>query len=103
MKSQKSIISTAFKELEKYGFIVRNLQTNERLRKGMADLPDIIVIGKRFFGDIYFVEVKIGADKLSKGQKVMKEYLECSGNYFIADETNYKAIIDEILNCGWQR
>lgn len=98
MKSQKSIVANSFKKLEDYGFIVRNLQSNQALRKGMVDLPDLIIIGKRFKGDIYFVEIKIGNDKLSKGQKKMKEYLEKSGNYYIADEINYNDIITNILS-----
>lgn len=97
MNYKKSEIAKSFKELEKYGFIVRNLQSNERLGKGMADLTDLIIIGKRFFGDIYFVEIKTTGDKLSNGQKKMKEYLEKSSNYFIADELNFHLIKEWIL------
>jgi len=64
----------------------------------MKDLPDVIVIGKRFKGDIYFIEIKTKGDKFHQGQLKVKSYLEKSTNYFIADEKNYKQIFDGILS-----
>jgi hypothetical protein len=64
----------------------------------MKDLPDVIIIGKRFKGDIYFIEIKTKGDKLQQGQQILKSYLEKSANYFIADEKNYKQIFDGILS-----
>lgn len=93
----KKEISQAFKQLEKYGFIVRNLQFYKAYGKGAIDLPDIVIIGKRCKGDIHFVEIKIGKDKLSRGQRIMKEYLEKTSNYYIANESNYNDIIEQIF------
>lgn len=95
MKSTKSIISSGFKELEKYGFKVFNFNSNLKMRT--KDFVDIVVVGK---GKAYFIEVKIGKDTLSKGQQIAKQYVDTFSDYHIATENNYKEIIDAILWTG---
>ena len=95
MKTTKSIISTGFKELEKYGFKVFNFNSNLKMRT--KDFVDIVVVGK---GKAYFVEVKTGKDTLSKGQQIAKQYFDTLSTYHIATENNYKQIIDAILWMG---
>lgn len=95
----KTTLTKAFKALEKYGFMVLTFQDNQEKRKGEKGMTDQLIIGQRFFGDIYFIEIKTLStkDKLSEKQRKIKDKLTRSSNYFIVNEDNYKDIIQKIL------
>lgn len=96
----KGEIAKAFKWIEKYGFKVRNMGDNHRGRKSRKDLPDCFIVGH---GCFHAIEIKVGADKLSKGQKEYADELKKVEKknktvfYWLCTEKNYKQIIDKIL------
>lgn len=73
MKTTKAEISKVFSELRKFGFLVFNFNSDKKFNRGrMVGFVDYVIIGKN---KIYFVEVKIGADKLNPDQEKFKEML----------------------------
>lgn len=94
----KNAIAKYFKRLEKFGFLVFNFQSYMKMSKGTVGFPDLLILGKRYNNDIHFIEIKVGNDKLSEKQKLTKEYLELTTNYYIATDKNFWQIFDKILN-----
>jgi len=74
MKSTKAEISTIFKYLEDYGYLVKSFGDKRPGRKATKGWVDIIVLNKRRF---ICIEVKTDdtKDKLRTNQKIMAEYL----------------------------
>lgn len=74
------------------------MQNNRAVSPGVKDLPDLIIIGSRYPGDIHWVEIKVGRDRLSEGQADMGALLKKVSNYYVATENNYLEIFDKILS-----
>ena len=62
----KSDISKQFALLRKYGYKVINLNEKRSFRAGQRDFVDLCIFNAHY---LVFVEVKIGKDILSEGQK----------------------------------
>ena len=86
-----------FEKLKKLGFVVLCFESYKALPKSAAGMPDYLIIGKRKRGDIHFVERKYKGDKFRSQQKLIREYLQSVGNYYILTETNENEIISKIL------
>jgi hypothetical protein len=95
----KSDVSRYFKQLEKYGFKVFNFQSNRAMGTGTVGMTDLLVIGRAAF-EKYFIEIKIGRDRLSPEQIALRERLEPQGCWVEATEHNYKRVFENILT-GW--
>ena len=95
----KSEVAQYFKKLEAYGYKVLNFQSNRTAARGSVGMTDLLILGRKLF-ERFFIEIKIGKDRLNEAQIRVKELLEPSGQYFIATELNYKEIFDHILT-GW--
>ena len=98
----KKKISKAIKELEKAGFKVFNFSSNKRLNIGMRDFVDYVVITRNI---VWFLELKIGTDKMNAGQNDTYYRLQVMApqgaiRYRIITEKNYKAMIDDIVRHG---
>lgn len=87
-----------FKTLRKLGFLVLSFESNKRMPKGSSGMTDYLIIGKRFYGDIYFVERKYKGDRMRAGQLLVADYLSKSGNYFVLTENNENEITEKILS-----
>lgn len=61
----KKDFNKVFNELRKWGYTVLNFSDKRALRRGMKDWVDYVIFGR---GMLVFVELKIGEDKVSKGQ-----------------------------------
>jgi hypothetical protein len=94
----KSNITKKFKQLEKYGYLVKTFNDRRAISKGAKGFIDHLIIGK---GRMYFIEVKIGKDKLSNEQEAfMMEVnrVKCNNIYYlIATENNYELFFRGIL------
>ena len=95
----KSEVAQYFKKLEPYGYKVFNFQSKRAAASGSVGMTDLLICGRKLF-ERFFIEIKIGKDRLNEAQLKVKELLEPSGQYFIATELNYKEIFDHILT-GW--
>jgi hypothetical protein len=107
-KISKADIGKAFRQLEKHGYKVWNFGFKNRLTSGMKDWVDVIVAGGL---KIYFLEIKVGKDELSDGQKstagilmtletLLKPFRDIEPKRFfyrIVTESNYQDIIQKIL------
>ena len=63
----KSDISKTFSQLRKFGYTVVNMNTKRALgSSGTKDFVDFCIFSKHY---LVFIEVKIGKDFLSEGQK----------------------------------
>lgn len=94
----KSDISKSLKDLRKYGFLVFTFNAWRGSHSGNKGFPDHVILkGSR----MYFLEVKIGKDKLSKEQKEFWKGIIGLHNpnvfYQIVTENNYQEIIKIIL------
>lgn len=87
-----------FKTLKRLGFLVLSFESNRPMPKGAKGMTDYLIIGKRFYGDIYFIERKYKGDRIRKEQETIAEYLTKSGNYFLLNENNEAEIIQQILD-----
>lgn len=90
----KKEISKHIKSLEKYGFKVWNFSTKHRTTSGVKDFVDFVIAG---YGRIYFVELKIGADKLSEGQIRTKKILEKTKRYILLTEDVVDNFIEAVI------
>lgn len=95
----KSYLAKYFKTLEGFGYKVFNFQSYRANSAGSVGMTDLLILGRKLF-ERFFIEIKIGKDRLNEAQIRVKELLEPSGQYFIATELNYKEIFDHILT-GW--
>jgi hypothetical protein len=100
-KISKAEIGKAFRQLEKFGYKVWNFGSKSRLTSGMQDWVDVVVarkIFKEWITNIFFIEIKIGKDKLSKGQIDTRQILQAiSEKYYLVNESNYQDIIEQII------
>lgn len=93
----KTEATAKINNLKKLGYKVINFNSQRRFNKSQKDFVDYVVIGKGF---IYFIELKIGKDKLSPGQEETKKLLEdavtsnLTVKYLLITENN----IEEMLN-----
>lgn len=62
----KTDFTNAFNELTKFGYDVKNFNSKRKMGSGTVGFPDHLITG---YGHLVFIEVKIGADKLSPKQK----------------------------------
>ena len=79
MKTTKAGISKVFSELRKYGFLVYNFNQKNRFGRGLVGFVDHLIIGKN---RIWFIEVKIGKDMLSREQIDLLTRLKAIGKKF---------------------
>jgi hypothetical protein len=98
----KTEITNELNNLKKFGYTIINMNTPGRMYGGLKNLTDYIIFNA---ARLYFVEVKIGKDILSEGQKDTKQKLESIAGrcpavkYMIITNTNEaKALTDCILN-----
>lgn len=94
----KSELNKKIIELRKYGFLVYGFNNNRPNRRNNNGFPDYVIIKNK----IWFLEVKIGKDKLSDEQAIFRSYIEnlnlnMAVEYFEVKEKNYQAVIDLIL------
>lgn len=68
----KSDFNKIFNELRKWGYTVINFSDKRALRRGMKDWVDYVIFNDQ---NIAFIELKIGADKLSGGQAKTQQKL----------------------------
>lgn len=85
----KKEISKTFGNLRKYGYKVINFNSSTRLNAGMKDFIDFCIFSSRV---IIFVEVKLGKDKLSEGQKETARMLSSVAS--LQTRIHYKTIRD---------
>jgi len=95
----KSGLSRYFKQLEAYGFKVFNFQSHRAMNAGTTGMTDLLVIGRKA-PEKYFLEIKVGKDRLSPAQIALRELLEPQGCWFEVTEKNYREIFDHVLT-GW--
>ena len=79
MKTTKAEISKIFAELRKYNFLVYNFNQKNRFGRGLVGFVDHLIIGKN---RIWFIEVKIGKDMLSREQIDLLTRLKAIGKKF---------------------
>ena len=73
MKAEtKKDITKVFANLRKFGYKVQVNNTPQRMSVGQKDWVDYTIYNKRY---LVFVEVKLGKDRLSEGQKETAKYL----------------------------
>ena len=68
----KADFNKVFNELKKWGYTVLNFSDKRALRRGMKDWVDYVIFNNH---SLTVIELKIGADKLSEGQKRTNEKL----------------------------
>jgi hypothetical protein len=66
----KKDFTETFNKLKEFGYDVKNFNSKRKMGSGITGLPDHMIIGH---GYLVYVEVKIGDDKLSPGQKIFAE------------------------------
>jgi len=69
-KSEKSEISKEFARLRNFGFDVYNFNDYRPMYGGKRDFVDHVLVSKKYH---IYIEVKIGEDKLTDGQKRLAE------------------------------
>ena len=97
----KSDITKAFEPIRKnkLRFVYKVFQNNSRGRLGIKDVPDYYIVDK-LNNRAFWIESKVGADKLSEGQI---NFLESHNNIenvftFVITDKNYLDIITGILD-----
>lgn len=100
--SNKKNISSTFAVIRKFGGKVFTFNSKKALYEGMKGFVDHLVIYK---GNVYFIEVKIGKDKLSFEQEELKKDMEIVGlknknTYYknIVSLYDARKLLDEILS-----
>jgi len=101
----KKEISECFANLRKFGYMVMNFNSRQKLPAGIKGFTDFMIVGK---GHIFFIEVKIGKDTFSSeqlefqsgikrvtGQNPFVFYAECN-------EKNYGDIHEAILTHNYK-
>lgn len=97
----KNDITDKINTLKKLNWYILNGNSRLQMPVGLKGMPDYILMHKT--KGIIFIEVKIGRDKYSEKQEVIKEYLDTISNktdyvkYIIATEKNIDQIINKII------
>jgi predicted Holliday junction resolvase-like endonuclease len=98
----KSEVSKEFARLRVFGFCVWNFNSNKAMKFGMVkDFVDHVITDGKY---IVFVEIKIGADKLSEGQKKTSIALSSASVWnknlhykLLTDMKAVKKLVDDLL------
>ena len=70
--SEKSQISKELAKLRDFGYIVITFNSNKRFGRGMTGFVDHFIIAR---GNIFFIEVKLKGDVMSRKQKELRDAL----------------------------
>jgi hypothetical protein len=102
MTSLKTLITKQINILKKFGWIIKNFNSRNKMSKGAVGFVDYLIVNKKY-KKIIFVECKIGNDKFSDEQIEFRDAITAislEGRhicYITMTEANYIDIIDNLI------